>query len=149
MQCLGQGSLLAKIDIKEAYRIVLVHPQDKPLLGFQCQGNVYVDGTLPFGLCSTPKIFNTIIDLLNWILNDHCRTCIIHYHDDFFIIGPPTLPPLLPCNTEIPSDLCFAGRPNRPQEGGRPNTVSYILRRGDRYSTVGRSPPHRQALTNP
>ena len=92
IQRLGRGSLLAKIYIKEAYRILPVHPQDRPLLGFLWQGNVYVDGTLPFGLCSAPKIFNIIADLLNWILIDQCHTCIIHYLDDFLIIGPQLSP---------------------------------------------------------
>ena len=30
---LGQGAMLAKMDIKQAYRIVPIHPQDRPLLG--------------------------------------------------------------------------------------------------------------------
>ena len=29
----GQGTLLAKVDIKNAYRIILVHPEDHQLLG--------------------------------------------------------------------------------------------------------------------
>ena len=38
-----------------------------------------VDGSLPFGLRSAPKIFKALADLLNWILLDHCQVCILHY----------------------------------------------------------------------
>ena len=31
----GPGTMLAKLDISEAYRIILVHPQDRYLLGMQ------------------------------------------------------------------------------------------------------------------
>ncbi len=40
---LGRGTLLAKMDIKQAYRNVPVHPQDRWLLGMGWQGEVYVD----------------------------------------------------------------------------------------------------------
>ena len=32
---LGRGTLLAKIDIKSAYRLISVYPEDRPLLGLQ------------------------------------------------------------------------------------------------------------------
>ena len=34
----GKGSFLVKGDIKEAYRMVLVHPEDQHLLGVRCNG---------------------------------------------------------------------------------------------------------------
>ena len=55
---LGRGTELAKADIKAAYRIIPVHPEDRPLLAMQWEGAVYIDGALPFGLRSAPKIFN-------------------------------------------------------------------------------------------
>ena len=33
ISAMGRGTLLAKLDIKNAYRIVPVHPEDRPLLG--------------------------------------------------------------------------------------------------------------------
>ena len=35
----GKGSFIAKADIKQAYRMVPVHPQDRPLLGVLWQGS--------------------------------------------------------------------------------------------------------------
>ena len=57
-------SALAKIDVKSAYRIVPVHPDDRPLLGMLWQD---IDASLPFGLRFAPKLFNAIADALEWI----------------------------------------------------------------------------------
>ena len=70
---LGPGALMAKLDIKSAYRIVPVHPQDWFLLGMQWNDHtkVYVDRALPFGLRSALNIFNALADALEWIVKDH------------------------------------------------------------------------------
>ena len=65
---LGQGALLAKIDIRSAHRVVPVHPEDRRLLGMSWKGRIYVDATLPFGLRSAPKIFTAVADACEWIL---------------------------------------------------------------------------------
>ena len=53
---LGRGSLLAKVDIESAYRLLPVHPQDRVLQAMKWGGQVYIDPMLPFGLRSAPKI---------------------------------------------------------------------------------------------
>ena len=40
---LGRNALLAKLDIKQAYRMIPVHPQDRLLLGMEWEEYVYVD----------------------------------------------------------------------------------------------------------
>ena len=65
---LGRGSLMAKMDIESAFRIVPVHPDDRPLLGMKWEEQLYIDLTLPFGLRSAPKVFNSIADALEWIV---------------------------------------------------------------------------------
>ena len=64
----GRGTLLAKLDIKLAYRNVSVHPGDRYLLGIQWKGKTYVDTCLPFGLRSAPKLFNAVADALEWVI---------------------------------------------------------------------------------
>ena len=64
----GRGSLLAKIDVQQAYRNVPVHPADRHLLGMQWQGRFYVDGALPFGLRSAPLLFTALGDALQWAM---------------------------------------------------------------------------------
>ena len=53
----GRGTFLVKVDIKEAYRMLPVHPHDQSLLGVQWEGITYTDLVLPFGLQSAPKFF--------------------------------------------------------------------------------------------
>lgn len=89
---LGKGSLLAKIDIKSAYRLIPVCYQDRKWLGMKWKGLVYVDGMLPFGLRSAPKIFNAVADALQWIVTQEGVEHIFHYLDDFAVLGPPDSP---------------------------------------------------------
>ena len=86
---LGKGSLLAKIDIESAYRLIPVHPQDRPLQAVEWNGEIYVDPMLPFGLRSAPKIFNAVADALEWYLRQSGIDEVEHYLDDFIVIGPP------------------------------------------------------------
>ena len=89
---LGHGALLAKMDIEAAYRLVPVHPQDRPLQAVQWGGLIYIDPMLPFGLRSAPKIFNTVADALEWYVRHQGVQHIFHYLDDFIVVGPPGAP---------------------------------------------------------
>ena len=89
---LGQGSLLAKIDVRSAYRVVPVHPEDRMLLGMSWKGSIYVDAALPFGLRSAPKIFTAVADACEWILGQRGLRRVRHYLDDFIVVGPPDSP---------------------------------------------------------
>ena len=83
-------ALMAKFDVEAAYRNIPVHPGDCCLLGMKWQGHLYVDLTLPFGLRSAPFIFNSVADMVEWILlNEHHLSDLLHYLDDFITTGPP------------------------------------------------------------
>ena len=66
-----------------------MHAADRHLLGVQWKGAVFIDTCLPFGLRSAPKLFNTLADLLAWIMEQHGAQPLLHYLDDFLTIGPP------------------------------------------------------------
>ena len=89
----GRGALLAKLDVKSAYRNIPVHPDDRYLLGIQWQGKTFVDTCLPFGLRSAPKLFNAVADALEWIIVNEGGGVqvefVIHYLDDFLFGGRP------------------------------------------------------------
>ena len=53
----------------------------------QWQGQVYVDGMLPFGLRSPPKVFNAVADALEWCVAKQGVQHIYHYLDDFIVLG--------------------------------------------------------------
>ena len=86
---LGPGTQLIKMDIRDAYRIVPVHPVDQHLLGISWRGEVYVDGALPFGLRSAPKIFTAVADAMAWALFSRGIRYLLHYLDDFLFVVPP------------------------------------------------------------
>ena len=107
---LGAGCLLTKIDIRSAYRLIPVHPQDRYLLGMKWQGALYVDCVLPFGLRSAPKIFNAVADALQWILCRQGIDHIFHYLDDYLCVQPPPkteafIPDSLHIMVEVCKDL--------------------------------------------
>ena len=86
---LGSQALLAKIDIQDAYRLIPVHPEDRQFLGIRWQEGTYVDCQLPFGLASAPAIFCALAEALEWILRSRGVRFVIHYLDDFLLLGPP------------------------------------------------------------
>ena len=85
----GRGAQLAKIDIKSAYRMHPVHPDDRWLLDMRWEGMVFVDAALPFGLRSAQKIFTAVADALEWMVEPEGVCPIIHYLDDFLLVGTP------------------------------------------------------------
>ena len=86
---LGKNTLLAKIDIASAFRIIPVHPDDRHLLGMKWKNEVFIDKQLPFGLRSAPVLFNAVADALEWILRKRGISHVIHYLDDFLVFGTP------------------------------------------------------------
>ena len=85
---LGKGALMAKVDLKSAYRMVPVHPQDQWLLGMEWQGLLFCDWALPFGLRLAPIIFTAIADGLAWAVSCQGMGNFIPYLDDFLFCGP-------------------------------------------------------------
>ena len=86
---LGPGTELLKMDLKDAYRVVPVHPDDYHLLGITWNGHTYVDRSLPFGLRSAPKLFTAVADAMAWALHFSGIQYLLHYLDDFLFIGHP------------------------------------------------------------
>ena len=89
IKSLGKGCFLAKTDIKSAFRIIPVSPNDFPLLGMEWQGKFYFDKCLPMGFSSSCNIFETFSTALEWIaMNKLNASAVIHILDDFLFIAP-------------------------------------------------------------
>ena len=87
---LGKGALLAKVDVKSAFRICPVSPLDWHYLGFTFADLWFVDLCLPFGMRSSVNRFTQLASSLLWIMqNNYDITDITHYLDDYFLAGPP------------------------------------------------------------
>eukprot|EP00112_Aurelia_sp_Birch-Aquarium-sp1_P013521 Seg2871.1 transcript_id=Seg2871.1/GoldUCD/mRNA.D3Y31 product="Polyprotein P3" protein_id=Seg2871.1/GoldUCD/D3Y31 len=86
----GRGALMAKFDIKRAYRLLPVSSNSRKFLGMLWRGHYYIDLAIPFGLRSAPRIFTRFADILEHIFVHAGQVRYIqHYLDDFFIIGRP------------------------------------------------------------
>ncbi len=101
----GQGALMAKIDIQQAYRNVPIYPWDRTLLGMKWKEVVYIDKVLPFGLRSAPIIFSALADALTWIIKQKGVEFLDHYLDDFISVGDPESPEC-GLNLSVMLDMC-------------------------------------------
>ena len=85
----GPGALMAKFDIESAYRNIAINPSDRHLLGLKWRDAYYIDLALPFGLRSAPAIFNSVAELVEWILvYNYGIEDLLHYLDDFILDAP-------------------------------------------------------------
>ena len=124
----GKGTLMGKIDIKNAYRIIPIHPDDRYLLGMKWRDQYFVDLALPFGLRSPPGIFNTLADSYEWVLqNNYDIPDLLQYPDDFLTLGPAGL---VSCSESLGSMQRAAldtGIPLAPEKCEGPTTCLVFL----------------------
>ena len=94
-------TLSSKLDLANAFKHILIRSQDWPLLGLswdlqQPDGTMvclyYVDLFLPFGLCSSPALFNEYADALQYTIKTNKVQDLLHYLDYNFTVGPPHSP---------------------------------------------------------
>ena len=84
----GRGGALAKIDVKNAFRLIPGRPSDYNLLGICWRHKFYVDRNLAMGLSSSCKIFESFSTALEWIASLKLHiTGILHLLDDFLIVS--------------------------------------------------------------
>lgn len=122
---LGPGALMAKVDLKNAFRLCPVRPEDWHLLGIHRRNQFYVDKCLPFGLCSAPFFFNMVADALEWILRSYFTTTnLFHYLDDFFFAGRPETQE---CLQALNNMFILVQAPLKPEKVLGPATLMVIL----------------------
>ena len=85
----GPGTILAKLDLQEAFHHIPVAPSQWNLLGFHWQSQFYHAAVLTFGLQSASYIFNLFAEGLHWIILWHIPGELHHYMDNFLPIFPP------------------------------------------------------------
>ena len=86
---LGRGTLMAKMDLQNAYRVIPIHLDDHPLLAIKWENATYIDTGLPFGPHSAPKIFSAFADALALAMQSRGVVRQLHYLDDFLFVGGP------------------------------------------------------------
>ncbi len=123
---LGQGALMAKIDVESAYRLLPVHPQDRIFQAIRWEGDTFIDLVLPFGLRSAAKIFNTVADALNWHLRRAVVEHIDHYLDDFIMLGSPGSSQCDDALAVVERECCRSRCPTSIPQTGRSHDVYHF-----------------------
>ena len=86
---IGQGCLMGKADIKDAFRIIPIHPTDHRLLVMTWQDKYYFDKCLPMGCSTSCQTFESFAQALQWILiTKFLVHHMSHILDDFIFFGP-------------------------------------------------------------
>lgn len=81
---LGTGTHLIKVDIKAAFRLLPLHPDDFSLMGMKHKDTYFVDKALPFGCSISCALFEKFSTFLEWCAKSASgSTNLIHYLDDF------------------------------------------------------------------
>jgi hypothetical protein len=89
---IGVEAFCCKTDIRSAFRILSVSPNDYELLCFQWQGSYYYDMCLPMGCRTSCKIFEEFSSAIEWIaLNRIGCEAVVHILDDFLLKGHANL----------------------------------------------------------
>lgn len=119
----GVGSYLAKTDIKSAFRILPINPQDYHLLGIKWRGQYYYDKCMPMGCSSSCKTFEAFSTAVEWIAQDRLGIAnLIHLLDDFLLIQ--TTESQCSRSLRLFLELCdFLGIPMAPEKTFGPSTI--------------------------
>ena len=128
VQKMGHNCLMSKMDIKHAFRIIPVKPSQWPLLGTQWDGFFFVDTRLPFGLRSSPAIFNCFADVVCRILQHNAGLPnITHYSDDFFLVSPANMSQAMIEVQKAENHFQHLGIPLSPEKKLGPSTsITYL-----------------------
>lgn len=88
----GKDCIIIKRDMRDAFRMIPIAPQDYWLFGLQWEGKYYNEKVLPFGLRTAPFLFNLFAEAWEWILRSW-TTCKFtgHFLDDTMAAFPKHL----------------------------------------------------------
>ena len=132
VQQFGEGALMSKTDIQDAFRIIPIHFNDHKLLGFSWEGSYYYDKCLPMGASSSCQIFESLSTSIQWVMYKKFQASgMSHMLDDIFFIGPKDSPS---CQIALENflDICAeAGIPIKHEKNSSAlNSYYYLWHRG-------------------
>lgn len=77
------GKWFTRLDLKEAFHRIRVHPASRPLTAFATPWGSFQFTRMPFGLCTAPATYQRFLD---WVLHG-LKERAINYVDDILIWG--------------------------------------------------------------
>ena len=83
--------LLYKVDIRRAFRILKLDPQDIAFTGLQWQGQFYVDTSVPFGYRHGSVCCQRVTDAVRYIMHTKGVEHLFNYIDDFIGVDDPAM----------------------------------------------------------
>lgn len=99
---LGKGTELARVYIRQAFRLVIVNPADFDL-GIQFDNKYYIDKCLPMGCAISCSLFEKFSTFLHWVVKSKSGLGTLdHYLDDFIFAGAEGTN-----NCQLLMDTCF------------------------------------------
>ena len=82
----GKDAFLAKSDIKSAFRLLPLSPEDYHLLCFMWEKSYFYDRCLPMGARSSCALFEMFSSALEFLVTAQGHKDVLHYLDDFIFI---------------------------------------------------------------
>lgn len=82
----GKQAFMAKTDIKQAFRLIPVLPDQYKLLGIKWENNFFFDKCLPMGASSATQLFERVSSALHFLAGKRGVAKMVHYLDDFLIV---------------------------------------------------------------
>lgn len=140
-RAVGTGCFLSKTYIKNAFRIIPVHPTDYNLLGVQWRDQYYFDKCKPMGCSSSCRTFELFSSTLEWVAQNKLHiNHSIHLLDDFLIIA--AFQEICQRQLNLFEDLCgHLGVPIAPEKiCGPATTLSFARIKLDTIQLQARLP---------
>lgn len=86
LRLLDKNNFMATLDLKDAYFLIPINPNDRKKLRFEWKSQLYEFNVLPFGLCTAPYVFTKLLKpVLQWLRSRGWIS--VNYLDDFLCIG--------------------------------------------------------------
>ena len=86
VSALAKHALCGKIDISQAFRLLVVHPADFDLLGIYFDDSYYIDKCMPMGCSLSCSVFEQFAAFLHRTIASRTGLeNLDHYLDDFFL----------------------------------------------------------------
>ena len=85
---LGKSAKVAKLDISQAFHLLIVNPADFDLLGIMFEGKFYINKCLLMGCAISCSLFEKFSTFLHWLVQiKYGIDTLDHYLDDFIFAG--------------------------------------------------------------
>lgn len=86
LKLITKDCFMTKIDLKDAYYLIKVHPNSRKYLRFQFKQELYEFNVLPFGLSTAPYIFTKVMKPIVRLLRS-AGLISTNYLDDYWLMG--------------------------------------------------------------